>query len=364
MDRPVAAFSSQFHEYYFRKSRWMICIGFVFLGLNYFLSDLYPSSTFGLSPVIPTPVLWAERGVIMPVSFGVALMLAIWGEKRWMQWVVIYGALVVGCAVILGRRFWQLEGGDFSGDYSMYIPCALAALTAIGPRIWIVAAPMLLLNLVSAYYVHGVAPAANFEAIGIGAALAVIAAVNWQLRHIVGLMWEERQHFEGLSRSDPLTGLHNRRAFEEHAGTVLKQAARDGVPVAVAMIDLDCFKSYNDRYGHAAGDRVLAAAGRVLSKQAQRPMDMAARIGGEEFACFWYDVTPEGAQQLGEALVASVRALAMPHEGSTVGSVVTASAGVHHSTPQAARALPALLREADVALYSAKSGGRDRAVLS
>ena len=364
MSRTNAAFTDQFHDHFFRRSRWLVCAGFVFIGLNYVLSDVDYTTTFGLPAAIPLSVLWAERGVIVPVSFAVALMLAVWGERRWMQWVVIYGALIVGCAVILGRRFWQLNGGDFPGDYSMFIPCALAAVTAIGPRIWIVAAPMLLLNLGSAYYVHGVAPAANFEAISIVSALLVVAAINWQLRHVVLLVWDERQHFEGLSRSDPLTGLHNRRAFEEHASAALRQALRDGRPVAVAMIDLDCFKVYNDRYGHAAGDLVLAAAGLALTKQAQRPMDMVARIGGEEFACFWYDVTPDGARQLGDALVAGIRALAIPHEGSTVASVVTASVGIHHGKADAPIDLTTLLREADVALYRAKSGGRDRAVLN
>lgn len=363
MNHRATAFSEQFHQYYFRQSRWAVCFGFALLGINYFLSDLYPSSTFGMSPDIPTPVLWAERGVIMPVSFGVALMLAIWGEKRWMEWVVIFGALIAGCAVILGRRFWQLSGEDFSGDYSMYIPCALAAMTAIGSRIWIVAGPMLLLNLLSSYYVHGVSPPANFEAIGVVAAFCVVYAINWQLRNVMLSMWGERQHFESLSRSDPLTSLHNRRAFEEHAGGMLKQAIRDRMPVAVAMVDLDCFKPYNDRYGHPAGDRVLVAAGNTLTKLAQRPMDMAARIGGEEFAYFWYGATPEGALKLGEVVVASIRELGILHEESAAAQTVTASVGVYHCVPHAEQTLTVLLREADVALYTAKSSGRNRAVL-
>lgn len=364
MSRPAAALSEKFHQYYFRQSRWVVCIGFVFLGLNYVLSDLFPSATFGLAPQLPTGVLWAERGVIMPGSFGIALMLALWGDRRWMEWVVIFGGLAVGCAVILGRRFWQLEGGDFAGDYSMYIPCALAALTAMGPRIWIIAGPMLLLNLVSAYWVHGFAPAANFEAIGIVAAFAVVAAINWQLRHVMTMVWDERQYFESLSRSDPLTGLHNRRAFEEHARATLRQAIRDQVPITVAMVDLDCFKPYNDRYGHPAGDQVLVSTAAALLKQAQRPMDMVARIGGEEFIYCWFNCNLAGAQQLGETVVRQIRELGIVHEASTVAQTLTASVGVYQCQPRAGITLKTLMREADAALYAAKSQGRNRAVLT
>lgn len=364
MNNSAAAFSDEFHDYFFRRSRWLVCAGFVFLGLNYLLSDIAPTNTFGLPAEIPLAVRLAERGIIIPVSFAVALLLAIRGERRYMQGVVIYSALLVGCAVILGRRFWELEGEYFPGDYSMFIPCALAAVTAIGPRIWIVAAPMLLLNLVSAYAVHGVSPTANFEAISIVSAWIVVAAINWQLRNVVMLVWQEREQFGQLAHRDPLTHLPNRRAFETHANAALGQAARDGVAVAVAMIDLDAFKPYNDHYGHPAGDAVLAAVGRVLSGQVQRPMDLAARIGGEEFACFWYGVTPEGARQLGEAVVASIQALALPHAASPVAAVVTASVGLHTRVPAAAQALSPLLQAADAALYEAKAAGRNRVAFS
>ena len=359
-----AAFSESFHHFHFRQSRWIIAAIFFVLGLNYFLSDFYPAPTFGLAPDLPIGVLLSERGVIMPVSFTLSLMMLAWGERRWMEWVVIVGGLAVGCAMVMGRRFWQVTGGDFSVDYSVYLPCALAALTAFGPRIWIIAAPMLLLDLLSAYYVFGSTPAAHFEAINIVAAATLIAAINWQLRRVLGLIWDERKHFESLSLIDPLTELYNRRAFEARADVALRQAVRERVPIAVVMLDLDCFKQYNDHYGHAAGDRALRAAALALSKLSRRPMDLVARMGGEEFACLWFGVTRQGAEQIGESLVDAVRALAIEHAHSSVGPVLTASAGVHYLVPQHGQAVSALLHEADAALYSAKLEGRDRAVVT
>lgn len=362
--RSSAAFSENFHHFHFRQSRWIIAAVFFVLGLNYFMSDHYPAATFGLSPQIPLGVLWAERAVIMPVSFALALMLPIWGNRRWMEWVVIVGGLAVGCAMVLGRRFWQIEGGDFSVDYSVYLPCALAALTAFGPRIWIIAAPMMLLNLASAYYVQGGTPAAHFEAINIMASATVVLAINWQLRRVLALIWEERQHFESLSQIDSLTGLHNRRAFEERGDVVVRQAVREGAAIAVVMIDLDCFKLYNDHYGHRAGDQALEAAAKVFSMHNRRPMDLIARMGGEEFAGLWYGVTLEGAQQIGEELVERMRELAIEHRASAVSTVLTASVGVHYAVPQRGQSLSALLHEADAALYEAKREGRDRPLVT
>ncbi len=358
-----AAFSESFHHFHFRQSRWIIAAAFLVLGLNYFLSDWYPASTFGLSPDVPVGVLWAERGVIMPVSFVLTLALAIWGERRWMEWVVIVGALMVGCAMVLGRRFWQVTGGDFSVDYSVYLPCALAALTAFGPRIWLIAAPMLLLDLASAYYVFGPAPAAHFETINIVASATVIATINWQLRRVVGLIWDERKHFESLSLIDPLTDLYNRRAFETRAETAIRQAIRQNEPIALVMVDIDCFKLYNDRYGHAAGDRALKAAAVSMATFSRRPMDVIARMGGEEFACLWFGVSRQGARHLADGLIDGIRDLGIEHEASSVGALLTASAGVYYCVPQQGQTLSSLLHEADAALYAAKLEGRDRAVM-
>jgi diguanylate cyclase (GGDEF)-like protein len=360
--RSPAVFTDNFHQFHFRQSRWIIAAVFFVLGLNYFLSDHYPASTFGLSAEIPLGVIWSERGVIMPVSFSLALMLAIWGEKRWMERVVIVGALAVGCAMVTGRRYWQISGGDFSVDYSVYLPCALAALTAFGPRIWIIAAPMLLLNLGSAYYVRGVTPAAHFEAINIVAAATLVAAINWQLQRVLSLIWDERRHFESLSLTDSLTGLYNRRAFEERAHIAVRQALRERGPVVVVMVDLDCFKQYNDHYGHAAGDRVLQEVAAALSLHFRRPMDLVARMGGEEFAGLCFGVGLESAQQIGVDLVERIGALGIEHQTSLVSATLTASVGVHHAQPRFGQTLGALLHEADAALYAAKREGRNRAV--
>ena len=172
-----------------------------------------------------------------------------------------------------------------------------------------------------------------------------------------------RQHFlVGInfleqSRRDPLTGLPNRRELDFFLPRILRQAARERVAIAVAMIDVDHFKDYNDHYGHAAGDRVLSAVGEAISSHAQYPPDFVARYGGEEFAAIWFNPTHDGTT-LGEGLRRAVQETNIVHERSGRG-MVSISVGVTSQYPTARTKAPALLAGADRALYRAKNSGRN-----
>ncbi|MBL9028650.1 MAG: diguanylate cyclase [Myxococcales bacterium] len=161
-----------------------------------------------------------------------------------------------------------------------------------------------------------------------------------------------------LATTDGLTKLSNRRSFEEQAIRDLSEATRSGRPVALVLCDVDRFKSYNDRYGHAFGDEVLRHVAGILRAEA-RSMDLVARVGGEEFAILMPDTG------LDEASVAAERlreAVAKDPLGKG-GERVTASFGVAATSPGRA-ALDALLRAADDALYASKRGGRNRVSLA
>lgn len=165
-----------------------------------------------------------------------------------------------------------------------------------------------------------------------------------------------------LTERDPLTGLKNRRSFDEHLQRIWMQAQRDGRAMAVLMVDADEFKMYNDTHGHQAGDEVLRRIGGVLREFGRRPLDLAARYGGEEFALIMSDVTVEHAGKVAEQLRAAVAGLGITHAGTSLANV-TVSVGVAVGRPVLGRTPGGLVQLADEALYEAKRSGRNRVVL-
>jgi diguanylate cyclase (GGDEF)-like protein len=161
-----------------------------------------------------------------------------------------------------------------------------------------------------------------------------------------------------LADTDGLTGLANRRHLDERMAQEVARAAREGTPLSLVMIDVDFFKRYNDTYGHAAGDDCLRMVARVLAATVNRPADLAARFGGEEFAVLLPNTAQDGARRIAEAICAGVRGAGMAHGASDLG-FVTISAGVATVVPAPGEDGRALVEAADAALYEAKEGGRN-----
>lgn len=166
-----------------------------------------------------------------------------------------------------------------------------------------------------------------------------------------GILKEQASH-------DPLTGLANRRGLDEQLETVRQQARRENVPVGLLLLDVDFFKRYNDRYGHQAGDLALQRVAACLDAFARRPLDMACRMGGEEFALVLYDCGEASLKARMDELCAEVRGLRIDHATSDVCAFVTVSIGGVLLQPQET-AWTALDR-ADQLLYEAKREGRNR----
>lgn len=169
-----------------------------------------------------------------------------------------------------------------------------------------------------------------------------------------GILKEQASH-------DPLTGLANRRGLDEQLETVRLQARRENVPVGLLLLDVDFFKRYNDRYGHQAGDIALQRVAACLDAFARRPLDMACRMGGEEFALVLYDCGDASLKSRMDELCAAVRGLRIDHATSDICAFVTVSIGGVLLQPQET-AWTALDR-ADQLLYEAKREGRNRTIV-
>jgi len=193
--------------------------------------------------------------------------------------------------------------------------------------------------------------------------------VIWIARRFYRLNWRLRQQLEenrrlqdelrALTITDALTGLHNRRHFDVVCAAESERARRDQRPLAVLFIDVDHFKSYNDCHGHRAGDSCLAAIGTAICQSLQRPADLAARYGGDEFVVLLPDTDADGALDVARRVLAAIVALDIPHGDSPTG-LVTPSIGVAQLVPGINPTSQELLERADRALYAAKLAGRGR----
>lgn len=163
-----------------------------------------------------------------------------------------------------------------------------------------------------------------------------------------------------ISTTDALTGVANRRNFDDALVLEWRRAARSRTPLSLIMIDIDAFKAYNDVYGHQAGDECLRRVAESLQSHLHRAGDIVTRYGGEEFAVLVAGVEGDHAGELGEVLRASVEKMMIEHRTSPTSDVVTISVGVATMVPDRGRDASVLLKAADEALYAAKDGGRNR----
>ncbi len=168
------------------------------------------------------------------------------------------------------------------------------------------------------------------------------------------------EHLRQLSFLDAVTGLANRRRFNEAAAEEWRRARRSGASLGLVLADVDAFKRYNDQMGHLKGDEALAAVGAVFAASVGRAGDLAARYGGEEFVVLLPGADRAAAADVAEHIRAGIEALGLPHPSSPAAPVLTISLGVAACVPSDERTLESLIAQADDALYAAKREGRNR----
>ena len=188
-------------------------------------------------------------------------------------------------------------------------------------------------------------------------------AGSYALEHATRLAFLERKLLAEVASHDGLTGLLNRAAFDAQLSRVWDQATRDQQSVAVLMLDIDHFKSFNDRYGHQAGDQALRDVAAAVERTARRPLDLVARFGGEELIAILPGADRKHAEVVARALVEAVSGLDIPHTGSPATGRVTVSVGVAAVDAAREASHETAIRLADRALYLAKDQGRDRCVV-
>lgn len=169
---------------------------------------------------------------------------------------------------------------------------------------------------------------------------------------------------ENLSVRDGLTGISNRRGFNQYIDMSWKSSLRSQKPLSLIMADIDYFKLYNDNYGHLKGDDCLIKVAKGIADSVKRPIDFVARYGGEEIAVILPETDKAGAEFIAKQIKDNIHQLLIPHKCSLVSEIVTLSLGVATIIPQSDYSLDYLIDKSDKALYSAKANGRNMIYIS
>jgi diguanylate cyclase (GGDEF)-like protein len=254
------------------------------------------------------------------------------------------------------RRNWNADNLRSGGSYEGQGPVDAT------PRLYVRGSSESPLFVVAGKPLTAVFALWHKEAVRIGA--VVLALVLFVLGSTLVLAREIRRRadaerkLEEMATTDALTGLRNRRKFDSVIDNEWRRAMRQKTPIALLMIDADHFKTYNDTYGHQAGDQVLVGIAICISDSVRRAGDCAARYGGEEFAVLLPDTAAADALKIAEAIRRKVQGWSDDHATSTV------SCGVASLVPAAGMDWSILVTAADKALYAAKAGGRNQSVLA
>lgn len=212
--------------------------------------------------------------------------------------------------------------------------------------------------LVYWYPIYGIRNSVNFGFVAMAQSICLVGlyTLTNSLKEVETLT----EKLQDLSRIDQLSGLFNRRAYEQDGNILFEHARRFKLPVAIFMIDIDNFKDYNDSYGHQKGDDVIRVQADILKSIFKRTSDIVGRFGGEEFIVITNDMTPSTSESMGQNIIDAWLEKKIPHGKGAGGPHITCSIGIVSIVPIKGLSLAKTIGMADEALYQAKSDGRNR----
>jgi diguanylate cyclase (GGDEF)-like protein len=306
-----------------------------------------------------------QFGLLLPVVGGAVLMTYLPNARRAFPRLTPLLALIAGLALIAVELRAAQAGVQIV--FSSVLLTSLYVYFLVGLLFY----EALRVNLIlwCAYLAFGIVgglPEANitYNALVLLLSNVVGARVAYVLETEIRTHFLEARMLAETAARDGLTGIYNRRRFDAHLEMVWQQAQREGVALALLLVDIDCFKRFNDRHGHQAGDECLKAVAAALHRAARRPLDFIARYGGEEFAVILYDASREYLHEVANRIHGNVALLAIAHDDSSAGPLVTVSVGIALVAPTVERSTQGFVQLADEALYEAKADGRNRSIFN
>lgn len=334
--------------------------GFMALGMIFSLIAI--DMLFGAVP--GTEILNTLRLFVLCPIVGL-IVLATFHPKLKLAYMEIAGAgvLVVGLVVMYMSLVAALAGASYVLGAVVLIVLAGCLFLGLLFNLAVVISSVLVFAYLTMGYGMGLSLNQLFYSSAILVTAAVIGALSaYNLEYALRANFLEARVLNELAERDGLTGLYNRRIFDDFIRRVWGQARREDVVLQIIFVDIDYFKVYNDLHGHQAGDDCLRKVAQCIARAAKRPFDFGARYGGEEFVLVLYGPPSNYGHTVPEQIRREVLDLAIRHEGSPIENIVTVSVGVAVTRPGAGRSLAGAIQTADEAMYEAKQGGRNRVV--
>ena len=338
--------------------------------------NLFNITDRSMLPDIAERAMTIRLGILTPVMAAALLALYLPSVARWREWIL--AALVVLASASLIYFFTQSQHPNALQYHTGVILIVMFGNIVIRQRFWFAFATSLLILVL---YIAGIAQLQHMAPeiklssdMVLFSAVAISLVANYQmeydsrrgylqtlLQRIEALkLKRSRDELDRQAKSDPLTGLANRRYFDSRLLTEWSRAQREHETIAIIYLDVDNFKAYNDHYGHQAGDECLIRVAREIDACVQRSSDVCARYGGEEFIILLPQTTQANALAVAERVRAAVEAIQLRHDYSDAAKFVTVSCGVACTIPKHGDSSASLIEDADHALYAAKSAGRNR----
>jgi diguanylate cyclase (GGDEF)-like protein len=358
--RLESAFRNHEREAGLPQLRVALLLGFSF-GLSFLALD-YFVGTLGLSDPRVLYRFMMNQSLVM-VMFAATFFTRAQPHLGWLG-VLVCLNLALSSLFITSVGAAQAIGTPYAG----YLLLIFYTYFFVGLRFWpaLATASTVVLVITSVFTMQGM-PAGPllYNSLFLFFANLIGAMGLYNVEYNRRLSFLEARELQKMAGSDALTGLANRTSFNEHLRRTWRNGVRTGEALTVAMLDVDQFKKFNDRFGHQAGDHALTRVAALVAEVGDRPLDLAARYGGEEFVLTMPGCTLAHAQERLETLRQRVLELHIANPDSEVGDVITISAGVAQVFPQETkRSVDGLVQMADEALYSAKQQGRNRVVVA
>ncbi len=349
---------------------------------RYFLQRMLPFTRVGLGIWIVlaltacvfdgliAPEAFAERAIplrvftmLVPLSAALVATFVI-RHRIWLPYLVASAAGIAGfSAVAVGAVAARTGAIDVYGSAIFSTLCIYLVLGLTLRQSIAVAWPVFFAYLGVSSVLSFPFQAAAYGVLFLGLTNIIGSVSSFLIERSGRESFDNKQELRRLERTDGLTGLFSRRAFDQHLRQIWKQAEREDSRVAVVVADIDHFKLYNDCYGHRMGDGCIRAVADVVATSVNRPLDMVARYGGEEFVIVLYDPTPGFLESFSRGLCHKIIDLSIEHKASETKPVVSLSIGAAITEASGPVKADQLIRQADDALYEAKNQGRSQAIV-